>query len=43
MAASNATFKEYEFNIDISSVTGDDDLEKTITQKLYDAKFKSIK
>ncbi|WP_373940824.1 LptF/LptG family permease [Polaribacter sejongensis] len=29
MAASNATFKEYEFNIDISSVTGDDDLSKT--------------
>ena len=29
MAASNATFKEYEFNIDMSSVTGDDDLSKT--------------
>ncbi|MCL7763042.1 LptF/LptG family permease [Polaribacter sp. Z014] len=29
MAASNATFKEYEFNIDISSVTGDNDLDKT--------------
>jgi lipopolysaccharide export system permease protein len=29
MAASNASFKEYEFNIDISSVSGDDDLNKT--------------
>ncbi|WP_343330257.1 LptF/LptG family permease [Polaribacter staleyi] len=29
MAASNATFKEYEFNIDISSVTGEGDLDKT--------------
>ena len=29
MAASNAAFKEYEFNIDISSVSGDDDLNKT--------------
>lgn len=28
MAASNATFKEYEFNIDISSVSGDGDLDK---------------
>ena len=28
MAASNATFKEYEFNIDISSVTGETDLDK---------------
>jgi len=29
MAASNASFKEYEFNIDISSVSSDDDLNKT--------------
>ena len=28
MAASNATFKEYEFNIDISSVSGDGGLDK---------------
>ncbi len=28
MAASNATFKEYEFNIDISSVTGEDGLDQ---------------
>jgi len=35
MAASNASFKEYEFNIDISSVTGDDDLNKTNHTKNY--------
>ena len=29
MAASNATFKEYEFNIDISSVSGDGGLDET--------------
>ena len=29
MIASNATFKEYEFNIDISSVTGDEGLDET--------------
>lgn len=29
MAASNASFKEYEFNVDISSVNSDDDLNKT--------------
>ena len=35
MAASNASFKEYEFNIDISSVTGEDDLDKTNHTKNY--------
>ena len=35
MAASNATFKEYEFNIDISSVSGNDDLDKTNHTKNY--------
>ena len=35
MAASNATFKEYEFNIDISSVSGNDDLNKTNHTKNY--------
>ena len=35
MAASNATFKEYEFNIDISSVSGNDDLNKKNHTKNY--------
>ena len=35
MAASNATFKEYEFNIDISSVSVNDDLDKTNHTKNY--------
>jgi lipopolysaccharide export system permease protein len=35
MAASNATFKEYEFNIDISDVTGNGDLDKTDHTKNY--------
>ena len=35
MAASNASFKEYEFNIDISSINGDDDLNKTNHTKNY--------
>jgi len=35
MAASNAYFDEYEFNIDISSVSGDDGLDETRHTKNY--------
>ncbi|MGJ8743098.1 LptF/LptG family permease [Polaribacter sp.] len=35
MAASNATFDEYEFNIDISDVSGTDDLDKEKYKKSF--------